>query len=237
MKKKIALLMACVMTLCVAIGGTLAWLTAKTDDVTNVFTPSDISITLTETTGDEYKMVPGQILSKDPEVTIKANSEACWLVIKVEEVKGVVTYTKADKTTATTTWDEFLTYTVDSNWIALDSSNTARQEGIYYRVIDATTAKDGNENSPYAILSDDKVTVKTDVTKEMMNALLVDANSDGKFDTDDEGNLLFDEDKVPELKFTAYAIQQAHIADDATKTDAENAAIAWAEINKPATNP
>ena len=50
MKKKAWVsLVAVVLVLCCAVGGTLAWLTAKSDVVTNTFAPSDINITLTET--------------------------------------------------------------------------------------------------------------------------------------------------------------------------------------------
>lgn len=49
MKKKVLSIVAVVLVLCCAIGGTLAWLTAKSDVVTNTFAPSDINITLTET--------------------------------------------------------------------------------------------------------------------------------------------------------------------------------------------
>lgn len=47
MKKKAWVsLVAVVLVLCCAVGGTLAWLTAKSDVVTNTFAPSDINITL-----------------------------------------------------------------------------------------------------------------------------------------------------------------------------------------------
>ena len=55
MKKKIALLMACVMAFGIAVGGTLAWLTDTTGEVKNTFTDSDINITLTETDTDSSK--------------------------------------------------------------------------------------------------------------------------------------------------------------------------------------
>ena len=64
-KKTIALVLACVICVGIGIGGTLAWLTATTDDVTNTFTTSDINITLAETKTD-FKMVPGCTIEKDP---------------------------------------------------------------------------------------------------------------------------------------------------------------------------
>ena len=44
-KKTVALLLACVMALGVAVGGTLAWLTDTTQEVKNTFTDSNINIT------------------------------------------------------------------------------------------------------------------------------------------------------------------------------------------------
>ena len=73
-----------VLVLSFTIGGTLAWLTDTTEPVTNTFTYGDINITLAETT-EVYKMVPGNSISKDPSVTVESGSEACWLLVKVEE--------------------------------------------------------------------------------------------------------------------------------------------------------
>ena len=75
----------------ISIGGTIAWLTDKTDAVTNTFTTSDISIELAETKSN-FKMVPGNTIDKDPKVTVKANSEACWLFVKIEESANLDDY-------------------------------------------------------------------------------------------------------------------------------------------------
>lgn len=77
-KKSIALLVAVSMIVGCVIGGTLAWLTATTRPVTNTFTVGNVDITLAETTAN-YKMVPGNTIDKDPTVTVRAKSEACWL--------------------------------------------------------------------------------------------------------------------------------------------------------------
>ncbi len=73
MKKTIALLVAVSMIVGCAIGGTLAWLTHSTGPVTNTFTTSDIEVTLEETTGDTYKMIPGYTITKDPKVPFKTS--------------------------------------------------------------------------------------------------------------------------------------------------------------------
>ena len=157
-KKTFVLLLALVLIAGAAVGGTLAWLTAKSDTVVNTFTTSDIDITLAETKGGtdkEFKMIPGCTIEKDPKVTVKAGSEKCYLFVKIEESDN---------------FDDFMTYemAVDSNgtaiWTELTGVNGVN--GVYYRVVDAS-----NEDQVFAVLKDDKVTVSGEVTKAMMNEL------------------------------------------------------------------
>lgn len=145
-KKTLALFLALALVLVGIIGGTMAWLTDTTDEVVNTFTDSDIDITLAETTGEDYKMVPGYTISKDPKVTVETGSEKCYLFVKLEE---------------STNFDDFLTYEIADGWTALDGV-----DNVYYRTVD--TADMG---TAYSVLKDDQVTVKGEVTKEMMNAL------------------------------------------------------------------
>ena len=90
-KKIILLVVAFVLTIAASVGVTLAWLTAESSEVTNTFAPSDIEITLTETKGTDvangksFLMVPGHELNKDPKVTVEANSEDCYVFVKVTE--------------------------------------------------------------------------------------------------------------------------------------------------------
>lgn len=144
-KKRISLVMALVLVLSCVIGGTLAWLTAKTDSLTNTFTVGDINITLEETKSD-FKMVPGDTIDKDPTVTVEAGSEACWLFVKVEKSSNL---------------GDFITYTIDGGWTALTG-----EDGVYYREVPATTA-----DTDFVVLANNQVTVNDGVTKEMMNAL------------------------------------------------------------------
>ena len=142
MKKKLTVSLAVLaLVACMAAGATLAWLTAKTSSVTNTFTYGDINITLDETTGESYKMVPGNTIAKDPKVTVKANSEACWLFVKVEKSGN---------------FDEFMTYGIASGWTALDGV-----DGVYYREVTSSTT-----DTEYYVLSGNLVTVKDSVTKE-----------------------------------------------------------------------
>mgnify|MGYP004428484369 CR=1 FL=1 len=136
----IALLALVLVIGCVA-GGTVAWLVAKTDTVTNTFTYGNINITLAETTGTNYKIIPGTDIKKDPKVTVTAGSEACWLFVKVEETGTFV----ADK----------VTYAIANGWTALPG-----EDGVYYREVAAVTA-----DTDFSVLEGDKITVKDTLTK------------------------------------------------------------------------
>ena len=148
-------LLALVLVAGCAVGGTIAWLTATTEPVVNTFTYGKIKIELTETTGAEYKIIPGVNISKDPKVTVKADSEACWLFVKVAEKGTFVT----DK----------VTYSIAEGWTALDATN---HPGVYYREVDAVTA-DMNFNvlAGDATYPNGVVTVSENLTKAEVNSV------------------------------------------------------------------
>lgn len=173
-KKTLALVLALTLLVAGVVGGTLAWLTDQTAEVKNTFTVGDINIGLTETTTD-YKMVPGNTIAKDPTVTVKAESEACWLFVKVTESENL---------------DTFITYAIAEGWTEL-------QDGIYYREVPAS-----NADQTFPVLAGNTVTVKSDVTRTMLETAKTDA---------------------PTLTFQAYAIQKDHFA---------TADAAWAEVSK-----
>lgn len=222
MKKKIiAAVVSLSLVFSMVIGGTLAWLIDKTDSVKNTFTYGDINIDLEEATGPDYEMVPGNTIAKDPVVTVEAESETCWLFVEIVE-GGVVTIGGT-----TYTFDEFLTYAVADGWTLLEQkpeneADNTNETYVYYRSV-STSGVD----QEFEVLSDNTVTVKDTVTKEMMNAI-DGIDVDGKTDTDSAKGEL---DARPTLTFTAYAVQSANITD----VNANNTAVdeAWA-IAKPA---
>ena len=145
MKKKVISIVAVVLVLCCAIGGTLAWLTDTTGSVVNTFTVGDINIELKETTTN-YKMVPGNTISKDPKVTVKAGSEACWLFVKVEK---------------STNFDGFMTYAMADGWTQGDGKDIP--DNVFYREVPATTA-----DVSFDVLRNNQVQVLNTVTKTQM---------------------------------------------------------------------
>lgn len=150
MKTFVAML-ALVLVIGCAVGGTVAWLTAQTDSVVNTFTYGDINIDLKETTGNDYKIIPGVDIEKDPKVIVKANSEACWLFVKVEEGGTFV--------------DNNVTYSIADGW--MQDNDTKIPANVYYRKVDAVEddtsfyVLKGNTEYPNGV-----VTVSEDLTKD-----------------------------------------------------------------------
>lgn len=129
-----------------AVGATFAWIVATTHPVVNTFTAGNIRISLDESTGDCYRLVPGIRLAKDPTVTVKADSESCWLFFRMEKVGDPDTY---------------LTYAVAEGWTALPGVDE-----VYYRQVAAAEA-----DIAFPLLQNDAVTVKETVTEEMLDSL------------------------------------------------------------------
>ena len=145
--KLVVAMLAVTLLIGCAIGGTVAWLTDKTTAVTNTFTYGDINIELTETkpTNKQAKIIPGVDIEKDPKVTVKANSEACWLFVKVEKAGTFV--------------DGKVTYSIADGWTKL--TGVTGVDNVYYREVNAVTA-----DNDFAVLKGNVVTVSDTLTKE-----------------------------------------------------------------------
>lgn len=145
--KTVVILLALVLAIGCAVGGTLAWLISETKPVVNTFTYGDINIGLEETER-EYKITPGVAIDKDPKVTVKANSEACWLFVQVE---------KKD-------WNDKVTYEIVDDWTKGDG--TGIPANVYYREVAAATT-----DTTFGVLKGDKVTVRDTLTKDEVDQL------------------------------------------------------------------
>lgn len=144
--KVLLLVLAVSLVLCGIIGGTLAWLVDETESVTNTFTFGDINITLEETTGTEYKMMPGSTLDKDPTVTVLQSSEDCWLFVKIDESTDAP-------------FGDFMTYEVADGWTKLEEAT----DTVYFRTVSAADVAESDVS--FSVLKDNQVKVKEDVTK------------------------------------------------------------------------
>lgn len=159
--KLITLILAAALLLTGVVGGTIAWLVDKTDPVVNTFTYGDINIDLEETpTPDddddpdtnEYEMIPGEEITKDPKVTVNTDSKASWLFVKL--VKSA-------------NFDDFMEYTIADGWTQLKDAQGNAVPGVYFREVGEVVSED----VVYEVIKDNKVHVKETVTKEMLNAL------------------------------------------------------------------
>ena len=150
MKKALIIILAMTMALCIGIGATLAYLFVDTKPVTNTFKYGDINITLTESENLDLKMIPGNTIFKDPKVTVLANSEACWLFVKIDESAN---------------FGNFMTYGIADGWTR--GNGTDIPANVYYREVEATN----DSAAPFPILADNEVFVKGDVLKTELNAL------------------------------------------------------------------
>ena len=129
-----------------AVGGTAAWLAAKSDPIASTFTFGDINITLKDEDPQEgqIKIIPGVDIKKALKVTVKADSVDCWLFVKVEETGTFV----PDK----------VTYAIAEGWTKGDGSQIP--EDVYYRQVNTAT-----NDSTFSVLKDDKITVSKSLTK------------------------------------------------------------------------
>lgn len=147
-KRLIWLIVAAAVLLTVTVGVTWAMLIASSNSVVNTFTVGDVGIALTETTGSDYKLTPGVSLKKDPTVTVKAGSEACWVFVKIMPSDN---------------FDSLCVYSTADGWTALEG-----ESGVYYRRVEKSSG-----NTRLAVLKDNTVTVRDTVTEEQLNAITV----------------------------------------------------------------
>ena len=161
-KKFIAILsvfvmLALTMVVGCAVDGTVAWLVSESESSVSTFTLGDINIKLTgESESQPLKIIPGVGIRRSLKVTVEANSEACWLFVKVEG----------------TNWPDFMeangtarkvSYSVageGDGWIALND-----HPGVYYREVSPT------DEAGVAYDVNCVVTVSKELTKAEVNSI------------------------------------------------------------------
>lgn len=174
--RRIAMTVALVLVVALAsIGGTIAWLTDTTNEVTNTFTVGDIDIELTETPNAddpkdedteldhwEAKLVPGNSYVKDPKVTVKAGSEKCWLFVEVTTAGSI----------------EYIDYEINAvGWRkGTGEGGDGIPANVYYRIVDTNTVdtsyymlKDKASLSTAENQVNGSVKIKENLTKETVN--------------------------------------------------------------------
>ena len=143
-KSKALILAICaILLLSVSVFGTMAYLTDE-KAVTNTFTVGDVEITLDEidvdeygvevenaqriTMGQEYLLIPGRTYTKDPIVHVIADSEACYVYVKV--INGIEAY-ESDAQGYTSIAGQIAA----NGWTALDGV-----ANVYWKAVDKSDA-------------------------------------------------------------------------------------------------
>lgn len=168
MKKKLLIALAIVLVVAMSVTGTLAYLTANTGAVTNTFTvgkvfdeedsdthknfellehgitgkPGEYTLTAEEVSGNEYTVMPGVNIPKDP-------------FVRVNRPVGVDVYLFVEVVDGTS---EQLTVTVDSaKWTKLVGVTGTYGGGVYTLASGKLT--EGNTLEATHILADDEIVV------------------------------------------------------------------------------
>ena len=158
-KQKTAMtVMSVIVVLALAIGGTLAYLTAESEEVENKFQKNTVDVDLTET-GAVYNIIPGFTQSKNPTVTVDITVPS-YVFVEVE-----------DDTGGLVSWD------IADGWTLLPGT-----EYVYYREASPTyatgTGEDGNPTldvsntrQEFPVLKDNQVIYAASLTNtDMENA-------------------------------------------------------------------
>lgn len=146
-KKLIISIIMIIVSLVFATGVTLAFIVSLAGPVENSFTIGKVRISLTETTGNDYSLIPGMEIEKDPTVTVKGGSEDCWLYVKV---------------TRRGEFDEHLSFTMEDGWLPLNGV-----DGVYYRYVVKAAG-----DSFFPVLKGNRITVSDMLTEEKMSGIV-----------------------------------------------------------------
>ncbi|MBE6925389.1 MAG: hypothetical protein E7461_00965 [Ruminococcaceae bacterium] len=145
-KARFAVAFSTILAVMFGIGVTIAFLVASSRPVINTFTIGDIQLTLTETTGESYNLVPGTTVDKDPQLIVKAGSDACWLFFVID---------------ASSDLGNYVTYAPAAGWKPVPGIKNA-----YYRQVEKS-----NEDVAFSLLQGDVIHVKDTVTEEQLSAI------------------------------------------------------------------
>lgn len=135
-KKLTIAVIALSLTLVCVVSGTLAFLVAQSNTVTNTFTYGKIELELAENSktdkdGMEFtNVIPGDVLTKDPVVTVKAGSEKCYVYVLItNELGDAATYNIAtDKWTEVQTTGNSVLYRYTE---VVDADSEAKECAVF----------------------------------------------------------------------------------------------------------
>lgn len=147
MKNKLIIaVIALICTVTIGAGTALAYFISKSGPVINTFTAGDVTITLTETSTGRTPLIPGTTVKKDPVVTVKANSENCYVYVQIAH--------DGDH-------ESYVSYEIEDGWTVLGGF-----PGVYYR-----EAASASIDRRFAVIKGNQVAVSSDLTKEKMSGI------------------------------------------------------------------
>ena len=132
---------AALLLVTMAVGGTIAWLQDTSAPVENTFKTSTVDVSITETTGNNYQVIPGVNITKDPVVTYTTNVDS-------------YVYVKMDKTA----WNDDMTFEMADHWIDLPGY----EDEVWYYVVDVNNDKNNVATSvtdELQVIANDTITV------------------------------------------------------------------------------
>ena len=164
-KKIVTAGLARVMVAGISVAGTLAYLTAKTDEKVNTFTVGNIQIELTEpdwTAGEGgQKILPGDVVKKDPTVTVKANSEACYVYVAIDNGLKLDDGTLAGTLNIdTSSWNVVKTSDDTTVYRYKEVVNTSAEDNVLPDVFTTVTVSSDVTSENIDQLNNDKITAQ-----------------------------------------------------------------------------
>ena len=211
--KSVFLMLALVLVLGCTIGGTLAWLTAKTNDVENTFVAGQIGTLeleedadqITTEAGNQFIVVPGVDITKDPKVTYTPTTADGTVPVDAY-VFVKLTGIGSNRWTLNTTASQYeiksgsnvvMSFQIADGWIAVPNVSD-----VYYKTSTGNTGLTDD-----VIIKDNKITVSHLITEDDVTTVATAADK---------------------LTFTAYAIQQQGF---------DSVTDAWNEVSGANTTP
>ena len=174
MKKKLMMALSLVLVAALSITGTIAWLTATTNQVTNTFTVGKIAMEMDEAAtnefgvvipgedrrdANEYKLIPGHTYVKDPTVYIEGDSEACYVFIHVKnEIDAIEAVGDTD---------------IETQILAKGWRTVTGQDGCYYKTQDAVA--EGADRVPLVVFESFKIKDDADISSYEGKTIVINA--------------------------------------------------------------
>ena len=203
-KKILVLALAALLLVAVSVAGTVAYLTATSNEVQNTFTAAELGVVLSETkTSDdkwEQPLLPGATYNKDPMVKLTEKSADAWVFVEIIETNNTLAAGSGKKVNCNIDTENWVQVLDDND--APVTTNAEDSVGIWMYKKNALTASDttGVYFLKEGTDQHGSVTVNTAVT------------------TADMG-----ENNLPSITFKAYALQSANLKIGTTDIDKDNA--------------